>query len=281
MKALRKRFLSAAIQKLNETILHHFIKKSKEFCRQITLPAKFLQFPSVRQICNLIDRERYAAVYKVSALSHNAENGRRARYLNRHAERYGGRIRRRVESMLDNRPGDDSAVLLELENNVERKIHPRCRRKISVECNRIDTGFEHGKITAARRMSDTRTRRCAVRIEKQRIPCRTGRRRRRISGKKLRSSRRTRRSRRSRGACCTCRACHSRRSRGTRRTCCTCRARGTRGARCTCRARYTRRPRRTRCSCRACHSRRPRGARCTCRARCSRRPRGTLSLIHI
>lgn len=201
MKALRKRFLSAAIQKLNEIILHHFIKKSKEFCRQITLPAKFLQFPSVRQICNLIDRERYAAVYKVSALSHNAENGRRARYLNRHAERYGGRIRRRVESMLDNRPGDDSAVLLELENNVERKIHPRCRREISVECNRIDTGFEHGKIAAARRMSDTRTRRCAVRIEEQRIPCRTGRRRRRISGKKLRSSRRACRACCARGTC--------------------------------------------------------------------------------
>ena len=217
------------------------------------MPAKFLQYPSVRQICNLIDRERYAAVYKVSALSHNAENGRRARYLNGHVERYGGSIRKRVESMLDNRPGDDGTVLLELENNVEREIHPRCRREISVECNRIDTGFEHGKIAAARRMSDTRTRRCAVRIEEQRIPCRTGRRRRRISGKKLRSSRRSRRACRARGACC------SRRSRGTR------------GTRCSCRARCARRPRGTRCPCRA---RCTRGARYTCRARCTRGTRG-------
>ena len=159
--------------------------------------------------------------------------------------------------MLNHCPRDYRAVLLQLENHVEREIHARSRRKIPMECDRINSGIKHAEIAVPGRMRDPRSRRRAVLIEQQRIARRSRGSGYGISGKKFRRSCRSRRARGTRGTRGT------RRTRNTRDARCargTCRARGTRGA---CRTRYTRG---------ACRTRYTRG---TCCARCASRSRGT------
>ena len=155
--------------------------------------------------------------------------------------------------MLNHCPRNHRAVLLQLENHVEREIHARSRRKIPMECDRINSGIKHAEIAVPGRMRDPRSRRRAVLIEQQRIARRSRGSGYGISGKKFR------------------RSCRSRRARRTRNTCNARRARGTRG---TCRTRYTRGTCCARCASRSRCARRPRGtcrARCTCRSRRARR----------
>ena len=71
--------------------------------------------------------------------------------------------------MLNHCPRDYRAVLLQLENHVEREIHARSRRKIPMECDRINSGIKHAEIAVPGRMRDPRSRRRAVLIEQQRI----------------------------------------------------------------------------------------------------------------
>ena len=118
-----------------------------------------------------------------------------------------------MEGVLNHCSRDNRAVLLQLENHVEREIHARSRRKIPMECDRINSGIKHAEIAVPGRMRDPRSRRRAVLIEQQRIARRSRGSGYGISGKKFR------------------RSCRSRCARGTRGTC---RARGT------CRTRYTR-----------------------------------------
>ena len=162
--------------------------------------------------------------------------------------------------MLNHCPRDYRAVLLQLENHVEREIHARSRRKIPMECDRINSGIKHAEIAVPGRMRDPRSRRRAVLIEQQRIARRSQGSGYGISGKKFRRSCRSRRARRTRGTCGTCR---------TRYTRGTCRTRGTRGTR------GTRNTRGTRGTCRTRGTRGTRRTRGTCRARCASRSRGT------
>ena len=105
--------------------------------------------------------------------------------------------------MLNHCPRDYRAVLLQLENHVEREIHARSRRKIPMECDRINSGIKHAEIAVPGRMRDPRSRRRAVLIEQQRIARRSRGSGYGISGKKFR---RPCRSRRARGPCRTRRA---------------------------------------------------------------------------
>ena len=182
--------------------------------------------------------------------------------------------------MLNHCPRDYRAVLLQLENHVEREIHARSRRKIPMECDRINSGIKHAEIAVPGRMRDPCSRRRAVLIEQQRIARRSRGSGYGISGKKFRRScrsrcargaRRTRCARGTRGTCHTrdarCARCasRSRRARGTRRT---------RDARCTSRSRRARGTRRTRDARNTCNARCARRAcrtRNTCNARCARR----------
>ena len=104
--------------------------------------------------------------------------------------------------MLNHCPRDYRAVLLQLENHVEREIHARSRRKIPMECDRINSGIKHAEIAVPGRMRDPRSRRRAVLIEQQRIARRPRGSGYGISGKKFR------------------RSCRPRCARGTRRTRC-------------------------------------------------------------
>lgn len=131
--------------------------------------------------------------------------------------------------MLNHCPRDYRAVLLQLENHVEREIHARSRRKIPMECDRINSGIKHAEIAVPGRMRDPRSRRRAVLIEQQRIARRSRGSGYGISGKKFRRSCRSRRARGTRGSC---------RARGARRT------RNTRDARCASCASRSRRARR-------------------------------------
>ena len=116
--------------------------------------------------------------------------------------------------MLNHCPRDYRAVLLQLENHVEREIHARSRRKIPMECDRINSGIKHAEITVPGRMRDPCSRRRAVLIEQQRIARRSRGSGYGISGKKFRRSCRSRCARRTRG---TCRARCTSRSRRARR----------------------------------------------------------------
>lgn len=137
-----------------------------------------------------------------------------------------------MEGVLNHCPRNHRAVLLQLENHVEREIHARSRRKIPMECDRINSGIKHAEIAVPGRMRDPRSRRRAVLIEQQRIARRSRGSGYGISGKKFRRSCRPR---------CTRGTC---RTRGTRRT------RNTRDARCASRSRRARYTRGTRCACR-------------------------------
>ena len=95
--------------------------------------------------------------------------------------------------MLNHCPRNHRAVLLQLENHVEREIHARSRRKIPMECDRINSGIKHAEIAAPGRMRDPRSRRRAVLIEQQRIARRSRGSGYGISGKKFRRSCRSRR----------------------------------------------------------------------------------------
>ena len=95
--------------------------------------------------------------------------------------------------MLNHCPRDYRAVLLQLENHVEREIHARSRRKIPMECDRINSGIKHAEIAVPGRMRDPRSRRRAVLIEQQRIARRPRGSGYGISGKKFRRSCRPRR----------------------------------------------------------------------------------------
>lgn len=128
-----------------------------------------------------------------------------------------------MEGVLNHCPRDYRAVLLQLENHVEREIHARSRRKIPMECDRINSGIKHAEIAVPGRMRDPRSRRRAVLIEQQRIARRSRGSGYGISGKKFR------------------RSCRPRCTRCTRCTRGTCRTRGTRRARCTRGTRGTRR----------------------------------------
>ena len=90
--------------------------------------------------------------------------------------------------MLNHCPRDYRAVLLQLENHVEREIHARSRRKIPMECDRINSGIKHAEIAVPGRMRDPRSRRRAVLIEQQRIARRSRGSGYGISGKKFRRS---------------------------------------------------------------------------------------------
>lgn len=90
--------------------------------------------------------------------------------------------------MLNHCPRDYRAVLLQLENHVEREIHARSRRKIPMECDRINSGIKHAEIAVPGRMRDPRSRRRAVLIEQQRIARRSRGGGYGISGKKFRRS---------------------------------------------------------------------------------------------
>ena len=131
--------------------------------------------------------------------------------------------------MLNHCSRDNRAVLLQLENHVEREIHARSRRKIPMECDRINSGIKHAEIAVPGRMRDPRSRRRAVLIEQQRIARRSRGSGYGISGKKFRRSCRSRCARGTRG---TCRARGTCRTRYTRGTCC---------ARCASRSRRARR----------------------------------------
>ena len=98
--------------------------------------------------------------------------------------------------MLNHCPRNHRAVLLQLENHVEREIHARSRRKIPMECDRINSGIKHAEIAVPGRMRDPCSRRRAVLIEQQRIARRSRGSGYRISGKKFRRSCRSRRTRR-------------------------------------------------------------------------------------
>ena len=74
-----------------------------------------------------------------------------------------------MEGVLNHCPRDYRAVLLQLENHVEREIHARSRRKIPMECDRINSGIKHAEIAVPGRMRDPCSRRRAVLIEQQRI----------------------------------------------------------------------------------------------------------------
>ena len=135
--------------------------------------------------------------------------------------------------MLNHCPRDYRAVLLQLENHVEREIHARSRRKIPMECDRINSGIKHAEIAVPGRMRDPCSRRRAVLIEQQRIARRSRGSGYGISGKKFRRSCRPRGTR---GTCDARGTCGARNTRGTRCARCASRSRGTRG---TCRARGT------------------------------------------
>lgn len=125
-----------------------------------------------------------------------------------------------MEGVLNHCSWDNRAVLLQLENHVEREIHARSRRKIPMECDRINSGIKHAEIAVPGRMRDPRSRRRAVLIEQQRIARRSRGSGYGISGKKFRRScrpRGTRRTRRTRGTRGTCRARCTSRSRRARR----------------------------------------------------------------
>ena len=98
--------------------------------------------------------------------------------------------------MLNHCPRDYRAVLLQLENHVEREIHARSRRKIPMECDRVNSGIKHAEIAVPGRMRDPRSRRRAVLIEQQRIARRSRGSGYGISGKKFRRSCRSRGTRR-------------------------------------------------------------------------------------
>ena len=161
--------------------------------------------------------------------------------------------------MLNHCPRDYRAVLLQLENHVEREIHARSRRKIPMECDRINSGIKHAEIAVPGRMRDPRSRRRAVLIEQQRIARRSRGGGYGISGKKFRRSCRPRCTRGTRCARRTRGPCRTRYTRGTRRTRCACRTRHTRDARC------------ARCASRSRRARGARDARNTRNARCARR----------
>ena len=146
-----------------------------------------------------------------------------------------------MEGVLNHCPRDYRAVLLQLENHVEREIHARCRRKIPMECDRINSGIKHAEIAVPGRMRDPRSRQRAVLIEQQRIARRSRGGGYGISGKKFRRSCRPRCTRGTRCARCARGTCRARCARGTCHTRDARRARRARGTRGTCRTRNTRR----------------------------------------
>lgn len=169
------------------------IKKARNFAGGCPQNSPFSQLCG--SLGDLIEGHRHFTVDKVTALANDTERGGHARHVYRETERNGRSIGRRVEGMLHHRPGDDRTVLLQLQNDVERKVHARSGREVAVERHRVNPGVFYGKVAVPGRMRDARTRRSSVQIKQQRIAGRPWRAWRGISRQQLRI-RRTRSTRR-------------------------------------------------------------------------------------
>ena len=141
------------------TICH---KKARNFADRVICPQNSCRTWLVRKLRDFINGHRDSAVNEISALPYDAERCGRIRHFYGHTQRNGSRIGRGMEGVLNHCPRDYRAVLLQLENHVEREIHARSRRKIPMECDRINSGIKHAEIAVPGRMRDPRSRRRVI-----------------------------------------------------------------------------------------------------------------------